>query len=570
MSILLTGRRFNVDINPSESSVEPPRPARRRTTGRFPIKPSISGIDFSSVTTLVSPAPPPVPSRSNSRPPLHPRPDDAVVRPNLSPLITNLSERNRSNSESQMATTLQNKRNGFAMRKFTDAERLDAKKTHRLSQHNRGLSHGSALNNGTVSESMDDSSNPTSPIDAESRRAAFVRRLSNLPENGRKSRAPDLSIELARGIVYSMDQIHIPIKYLANAVRNSPTERNNLEQTCYIAFSFVEELDRKLAKFGMQDDEAEDIEHQRSILSIQASSETCVKAYEQLMTTLYREARTLVKFGNPQHVRTLMHLLYASLIEVRNACSKAGIDPQPTLRPRRRDASDGKYASSPSGRPATSLRMRPRTPLQNGGQSTSRNQPSAPPKPLPFNAGNRSASAAQLSAGMPQSGKSFTPFGPSVSLARSNTLLSLDETAEDKQFETILFKFAAACEKALSALPTCSYLFSEARQTAVNSQTAESTVVVYESLYDKCKVAIDAAKSLQSRLGTLQVRDPGVRLQRDFWQLCTDFTRVGLSCSLLYKVRITDRHDLGILCPRASSQRTNSVRFDFRRSSTSP
>ena len=109
----------------SESNAETPRPPKRTATiGRFPIRPSISGIDRNPESSSDSPsdhAPPPIPQRSHARvsstaSATNTSPSSSISskRPGPAPLRANGNDIMRSRSETvSSSASLRQRRQGF-------------------------------------------------------------------------------------------------------------------------------------------------------------------------------------------------------------------------------------------------------------------------------------------------------------------------------------------------------------------------------------------------------------------------------------------------------------------------
>lgn len=509
-------------ITNREDNLETPRPTRRKISGRFPLKLSGGGTDLPGVPmSLFTPLimKPSVPFRSHPRAPIPPQ--SAVVRPTLN--TQGLSERNRSSSESQMsaAANPRLKRMGMAItRKPSEAGRLDpAASIHQ--HHARGLSHGSGIHKGVLPNGIAEAASPISPVDGDLVRPFLGRRLSTLTEDKRKSRPNDPYIDLARGLSFAMSQMHGPVKNLVRLTNDG--KRSKLESVSQNAFSVLDELDQQLDKLENFSEESEDVERRKSIVSVQANCETSVQLFCELLVGLQNSAQTLVQQGNPRYVRSLMHLLYAGLVEIRNAYAKIGIEFQATPKPMQREISRGRYAPTTPRRPSTSFRMRDPSANQTQSRSSSRQRVPPPTIAFPLVSMSRSASVTSLP-GVVRPGESFHGYAASTRTTRSNTLQSLqsvNEAEEEEQFERIIFHLTKACEVALQVLPTCSAEFVKLRDGANGSNAP-----LLDGICERVSLTYDSAEALSKRLETLTLRDPTIRSQPDFWQLCTAFTRV--------------------------------------------
>lgn len=143
----------------SEGPLETPRPLVRNGSLRFPLKANGAGIDSSSEARSPGLAKPPVPTRSHYRvtsgqDSIIPKP--SFRRPGLTPLSVG-NERNRSNSESVLQVTQNNrsKRMGMVTKKNNDLNTVNENQQNRTSFHLRGQSHASALREWHGEEQLD-------------------------------------------------------------------------------------------------------------------------------------------------------------------------------------------------------------------------------------------------------------------------------------------------------------------------------------------------------------------------------------------------------------------------------
>lgn len=471
---------------------------------------------------------PPIPSRSHAR--LPPVPHNGTLRPTIAPLVTEFgfTERNRSHSESQMATSMRLKRHGMNMPRRPEQNYLDVHDPSRMN-HNRGSSDGSAMYRSvTMNAAVDLASPTTSPVDNDVYRPSFIRRLSSLPEDRRKSRTLDPDASAARVLVYSMQQLHRPMKDLLNIASDGSVRRSNLQKIFLDAYSSVDLLDRQLVAVESYSEEHDRDDNSEAILSLQRSRQACARSVVQLILALQKSVRNIVLRGSPLYVRSLMHLLYAGLIEIRNAyiSLEGGIGATPKIL--QRDVSRGRALPAIPGRPTTSMRVREDSTLSRGAA-----RPISNHRPSVITVGGRSASTV-VPTGQPafrpaQASDSFpglSSFGRSARSTRSNTLVSVEEMEEEQQFERIFLQLSTACQFALQALPRCNSIFSHYRHVAAEQRGDQTELGLYDGICDRCRIATEAAEALWKRLDTVKLKDSSVRGQPDFWQLCTAFTRV--------------------------------------------
>lgn len=335
-------------LDVDESPMETPRPGRRATSSRFPVIPSTGNADSGSEGLRSSPIqgfPPPVPTRSHYRMTSGNQPL-ALRRPGLTPLTSHIgNERNRSNSESVLqASTVaaRHKRMGMLRREKPDLDSIDELKGNRNS-HLRGFSHGSVLKrNGALSSPGGaSSSSPNSPRDARRQRPAFVKRLSSLPEHKSDNDWNSAVIEGAKGILYALYQIHPLISGLIAAIRGKDVRRSTLEFTFFNASTHVDRLNEALELADIVDVEDEDAVEKMEA-TVRRDCATCIMAYTHVAAQLQDNVKKIVAGTDARYVRTLMLLLYGSMLEVRNAIQSFGADVQVTQRlGHRRQTSSG-------------------------------------------------------------------------------------------------------------------------------------------------------------------------------------------------------------------------------------
>jgi hypothetical protein len=428
-----------------------------------------------------------------------------------------------------MSTSMRNKRMGIITRKPAEEKRFVPRMDNR-SSHLRGLSDNSALQTGVAPAVNPDSSSPTSPIDGvEHRSAAFVRRLSSLPEGKRKSQMDDPFLDLARGFLYALDQIHAPIKRLIGNSKDGT--RSELEKACRHAYNAANELEQLLQKATSHDEEIEEDEHAKIGVAVRRSCESCMDTFEKLVVTLQADLRKVITEGNQQCVRTLMLLLYGSLVEIRNSCSRLGVEMRPAPRAAKRSVSRGRYLSpAPApANPVTSLRVRDRTPHERSlSRSNSTSKTVIPAGIVPARAvAGPSISRSGSNASLVPPAVTVNPYaGSTARNSRSNTLMSVDEGEEEVQFDVIAKQLANACDFAMQALPRCDAIVATSRRLVQDRTATAAELEVFDTIMDRCRIAFEAAKQLRSTLANLKFREPGTKNQLDFWQLVMSFVRV--------------------------------------------
>ena len=550
--------------------IETPRPnVRRGMNSRFPVIPSTGGFEYGPDTRSPSLSrPPPIPTRSHYRMAsgqgmtsqnglLTQRPGSALGSSN---------ERNRSNSEGiiQPSSTARVKRMGLITRKNTDLDTLDETRSYRNS-HFRGLSHGSVLRtkpSGGASGGSS-SSSPSSPRERRRIRDGFVRRMSSLPEHKLEVRAKEPILEGAKGILYSLFQIHPHISMLINVIKGDESKRNNLEIVSYNASTHVDQLNDALE--NAENADLEDVDFVRqSNEAVRRECETCIIAYTHVGTQLQNNADKIVAHGDRRYVRSLMLMIYGSLVELRNACKSLGLDvkiQRPTStankeqvntetkeEPPAPDRFTGPSATPTRDRPQTMRRLRSETTIQHPNIMPTGKVPPLPnpnpqgnghfPNPYPtmaVNAGGRSRSGSRSNtlfsssnhsstANTPRSGETFgTISAPAAS--RINPMTGLDELVEERIFEKIFVQLTNAYTAALQALPLACRQFARCLEVAEENRSPPELRTLWNNLVCRSRICIDASEALHLRLSNMKLKEPGggMRNQREFWQLCKSF-----------------------------------------------
>ena len=359
----------------SEGFLETPRPLKKVLSSRFPVIPSTSSSDSAGDLTTKSPSqarPPPIPTRSHHRI-LSGQNASLLRRPGIAPLI-NGSERNRSNSESvlQASAAARSKRMGMMRKEKTDLSTVEEGKTNRHS-HLRGFSHGSALRSrsGNISSSASGSaSSPSSPNDGRRQRLAYVRRLSSLPEHKQENDWRSPIIEGAKGILYALYQVYPQISGLINVIKGKDSRRTSLELTFYNASSHVDRLNEALDHADSVDEEDEDA-LERAEDNVQRDCAACIMAHTHVTSQLQDHVRRIVAGADARYVRTLMLLLYGSMVEMKNAVICFGLDVQTSTAPPTVTDNDG-YPSVKEDLTPPQLAMQSSTPIRDRPLGSSR------------------------------------------------------------------------------------------------------------------------------------------------------------------------------------------------------
>ncbi|KAJ9603333.1 RAM signaling network component [Cladophialophora chaetospira] len=564
-----------VDENPMETT---PKPLKRSLSSRFPVIPSTNGADLAVEGNKSSPIsttnPPPVPTRSHFRMASGAQ-AVALRRPGIGPLINQNNERNRSNSESvlQASAAARQKRMGMLRKEKPELDSIDELKVNRNS-HLRGFSHGSVLKrNGALSSpGGNSSSSPSSPRDPRRHRLAFVKRLSSLPEHRVDAEWSNPVIEGAKGILYALYQIHPQISGLIAAIRGKDVRRSTLEFTFFNASTHVDRLNEALEQADVVDatdkDAVEKIED-----TVRRDCATCIMAYTHVTAQLQDNVKKIVAGTDARYVRTLMLLLYGSMVEVRNAIQSFGADVRVTqsLGHRRQMSSGNTHPIqtipeeyTPPSQPVRAVTpSRDRVPSRQGGRLRSdtaiqhpvpdniapyQPNPVQPALPTPIHltgttlnggiltgtsstfsssgtlnstssAGLRSRSSSRTAgminglsssvASTPRSAEVFSLPPTNSYVARVNPSTGFTDSHEEAIFEQIFLALTRAYDAALHTIPIAKAQFLRCLEAAEENRQPKAVHDLWSTLVYRCKLCIDVSEALQIRLVNMRIKDPG-------------------------------------------------------------
>ncbi|KAM7192857.1 RAM signaling pathway domain containing protein [Naviculisporaceae sp. PSN 640] len=515
--------------SPGDDSVdgtETPRPTMKRVfSGRFPVK--VNGTDMPDLRSPALPRPPPIPTRSHYRG--LSQQNTAQRRPGVLPLtIGNPNERVRSNSETTLQTSSRERSESRSRRmgivsKKTELSTLDETEVNNRFSHYRGLSHGSAMQGNGASMAVK-SPSPASPADSSLQRPVYVRRLSILPERRRESKIFDPLLEAAKGILYSIFQIHPMIQMLMTLANDGTAKRSSLEIVFYNTNTQVEQLELEIQKhegegggYGPRENE-----------NVQMACLTLVNAYSHVCSLLISNVDLFIDNGDPRYIRTLLTQLYNSIMELRVTCAQVSppVEPASTVRLTPPRATDEGATLRPHTRENSATPTIDRALLN--GNARPRNgtfvfTPShlrvATDMPIPHI--NGTGRTATISAATPRSGESFA--STSTSGIRG---LSADFTEEDRAFEKIYLSLQRSADLVMRVLPTLNGQFTAAMRSVPNNNTqrsAEHVLMCWKALIAKCGICIQQTEILKKKLSVIKLKEPGVRTQASFWGLCNNF-----------------------------------------------
>ncbi|KAK0635085.1 RAM signaling pathway protein-domain-containing protein [Bombardia bombarda] len=505
----------------SAEGIETPRPTIKRAfSGRFPIK--VNGSDMPDLRSPALSRPPPIPTRSHYRG--LSQQNTTQRRPGVMPLtIGNPNERVRSNSETTIQTSSRERSESRSRRmgivsKKPELSTLDETEVNNRFSHYRGLSHGSAMQ-GNGATIIVKSPPLTSPSDS-LHRPVYVRRLSILPERRRESKVFDPVLEAAKGILYSVFQIHPMIQMLMSLAGDGTDKRTSLELVFYNTNIHVEQLELEIQKhdvvtadggFGPRENE-----------NVQRACITLVSAYNHVCSLLISNLDLFLDNGDPRYIRTLLTQLYNSIMELRVTCTQASSESSFRSNQYRPDITDNNTL-----RPHSHSRENSATPTFDRPLITGRPRngtfvytPSSlrvtTDVPMAYISGT--GRTATISAATPRSGESFT--STSTSGARA---LNGDFNDEDRAFEKIFLSLQKSGDMVMRILPILNTQFNTSMRDAKAQRASEHVLQSWRTLIHKCSLAIQQTERLKEKLSSIKLKEPGIRTQGSFWALCGSF-----------------------------------------------
>lgn len=475
---------------------------------------------------------------------------------------------------------------GMVPRRNFDLGTVDETRTNRFSHHYRGLSHGSVLRDKHSNGIRHGSTNPASPSLGDRHANTFVRRLSSLPEHKRESHHPNNIVEAAKGILWSLYQVHPLVATLTNVVEEGASKRSSLERVYYNASTHLEYLDKQLHVYDSISD-ANKEERLRSNGNVRNACRACVMAFQQIGSLLLHSVPQLVSDGDPRCIRTLLLLIYGSLVEARNACLNLGVsitdinnskDQRPAVfaAPEERlQLMRDRSATPTRDRPNGLRRLRSATTAQQsnsyGHYNTVINAHSA--VPLYVNGRSRSNSrtstlsnsAANSVVNTPHS-ETFAAMGMAASQSsNSHTPRIFDDSQQDALFGKIFLTLKESVGHGLQACPAVILQFTKCFEVAQNGYAGKEIVNLWSRLISRSRFCLEMCEVLELRLSTIRL---GARNDRDFWRLCIRFINSFVKLlSGIREAKVLDLVPLNIIQTLRPVQKTSRAAFLYINSS---
>ncbi|KAL6714861.1 RAM signaling network component [Lecanora helva] len=546
-----------------------------RALSRFPVQPqyshSTSGSE--SASDLRSPvfSRPSLPSRSHTRVPssqygtLH---NAAPRRPGLAPLALG-NERNRSNSESVLQMTQNNKvkRMGLVTKKQNDLGVLDETRANRNSFHLRGQSHGSALRNGVHAG---DGSPSDAPNGIEVQHGLLGRRLTSLPERQREALPVDSVVDSAESILLSLDMLLTLTSAVAGLFLDTTTKRSSTQRDLDSAAMHIDQLNQELLHLNGSSDPKQGLQLLSRKNLVYAMREI-IAIHQRITAAFTRLSRNFVDQTDPRYFRTkLLGLLYGCFNEISNAnkirrLSQSSVIPQKSNLPRVSTISEASnegdytYISDRSITPTQHRKFNRRYKNGNISQRSVKDQSLPTPGfqnivPPSINGRSRSnsratplySSTSSSVISTPRSGESFSSANL-YARSRSSSVNAPSEQlfAEDNetiQFNRIFSILSASADEGLAILPQLRANFLQ-RLDAVNKQHVNPRIRDEWSILANSTIhCLEMTQNLKASLSNLRLNDREARNVRALWQLAKRF--LDSYGNLLLAIREAIKHDL--------------------------
>lgn len=78
----------------------------------------------------------------------------------------------------------------------------------------------------------------------------------------------------------------------------------------------------------------------------------------------------------------------------------------------------------------------------------------------------------------------------------------------------------------LNILPNVKVQFAHAMRMSMQQGGADQLKMHWQLLNQKCSIMLERAEELKSKLSSIKLKEPGIRTQASFWELCSDFLKV--------------------------------------------
>ncbi|KAL8796738.1 MAG: hypothetical protein Q9182_007315 [Xanthomendoza sp. 2 TL-2023] len=579
--------KYSAEGSSSEGPLETPRPLLRNGSLRFPLKANGNGTETTPEARSPGLAKPPIPARSHyrvtsSQNNLMQKP--GFRRPGLAPLSVG-NERNRSNSESLLQVTQNNrtKRMGMVTKKKNGLVPVEENQQNRNSFHFRGQSHASTLyiwhGEGEFQKPVAIQNHRRSgrhhpkPIH---QTGLFTPHLSCLQRDGKYRKKPKFT-DTVKGLRYSLCTFEQCTKTLIESLPSrQPRQWSRLRDAQHDAEFGVQSLLHSINELIRDEKKPMKCTRKSRKRGITLSINACraaVSRCNQLGSLLLNQSAQLLADGGRTYIRTIILLTLGSSVE---AChtfdgyaqpsKRSTITPKwfkvnkPSLRNVQQILQDGplrdQSLTPTRERPITAKRI-----LKNGSTpprpSNSHNvKPAAtaqPAVPLYVNGRSRSNSRADQYP-PPSSTDSTFHFSPAMTPAMtplSSGLFSIPSTPLNRsrsssvaagahngrmtpaayyendlgsqvQFDKVCSILEPTVIQGRKILPTLREHFICSLNDA-QTELDRAACEEWSKRVRTCGMASELSDAMLKRLHAVKFQDPGLRNEKSFWDLCKRF-----------------------------------------------
>lgn len=363
-------------------------------------------------------------------------------------------------------------------------------------RHSRNYSHDYIQENVSEAES-----NLRSPAEVQQNSRAYFRRLSSLPQSKRISLNSAKVVEVSRGMLFSLSQIHMAIRQYVTFCAD-PELTGSINRVLYNANAHVGALVDVLEAHELRPNAAD-------ATPVIEACRACVGAFRHVINILHTRIRDLTSQADVRYTRTLLLLLFGASAEIQNswACLKPSSSVQdPSLA-------------------APNALLTPGLPL---GQ-----RPAAPNVARLKSASNASLSPYLPSQHSAKASESFTVIPPTPSMLMSPESSTFD--TDDQLFE----KISQATTATLALLSLLGEAVSKsalasAQGPATPGAVSASTNTKLRDLASNSLNAGDVTRRLKNKLISAKLMNDALE-KRKFWEDTNAFVKAVINVAALAK-----------------------------------
>ena len=564
----------------SEGPLDTPRPLVRNASLRFPIRPSGSGSESAPEAQSPGFARPPIPARSHFRVAsgqYSVLQKTSLRRPGLAPLNIG-NERNRSNSESILQATQNNRSKRMGMVPKKDLGTVEEKQPNRSSFHLRGQSHASALSEWSHEPSIDNADIGDIKISKTSRESSYtsgrlLRRLTKVPKPKTTAEVPSKFVESTKDGFHFLHSFQLQTPDLITRLKSGTSKRSRLERADHHAEFLMTGLHRAITQMEQQERSVPKVRKskEKSSTLTKQSCNSALTTCLQLGRLLHEQASPIILAGKRRDIRAFSLYAFGSSTEARQALAAfQTISKRRTITQKRfvpgsiivqqeRQALRDQSLTPTRDRPVTAKRMRTANAFQPldftgtgntrqvaGPQSTiSVAQPSVP---LYINGRSRSnsradsynlpSSTSSSFAMTPSSTEHFSVPGTPLNRSRSSSVaagaqggrltpassyLGTDTSGHQAQFDKICQLLQQTILDGRRALPQLNTRFMRSLDLAQTQDRSQGKYEAWSQQVRRCHKSLELTEIMAKRLRTVKYHEPESHAEKGFWELCKKF-----------------------------------------------